>query len=62
MSYINASAIKKLVREGGKRPGKDFLQAVNDMVGSKLEKALQIHNGSKKTLDLEVATLAGITK
>lgn len=62
MKYINAAAIKKVIKASGKRTGKDFLQAVDDMVGSKVEKALNIHNGSKVTLDADVAALAGITR
>lgn len=62
MKYINASAVKKLIKASGKRTGKDYLQALDDMVGSRVEKSLAIHNGSKVTLDADVAALAGITK
>ena len=56
---IKPSAIKRIVKEKGKRTGSDFLESLNNMVHSKIASAVQIHNGGKKTLDREVAVLVG---
>jgi hypothetical protein len=55
LHYIKASAIKKLANSHGKRAGKDFIEALDRMVGRKMMEALETHNGGKKTLDHSVA-------
>jgi len=58
--YINVSSVKDLCHKHGRRAGKDFLRALDSFVRSKIETACGIHNGGKKTLDLDVAEYSGI--
>lgn len=49
--YIRASGIRQLVKENGKRCGKDFLQALDIFVKTKVERCCKVFNGHKATLD-----------
>jgi hypothetical protein len=60
MQYIVESKVKKLIREQGKIPGKEFLLALDIFVAVKIKQACKVHNGGKKTLDATVAGYAGI--
>ncbi len=51
------SAIKKMVKDAGKKTGNDFLQTVNDFVEAKIKEATEQHNGGRKILDAGVAKL-----
>lgn len=55
-SYINASAVRKLVRQHGKRVSKDFLVMLNSHIERKVIACSKEHNGGRKTLDVAVAT------
>lgn len=54
--YLKTSAVRRLVREQGKRCSQEFLVALDDLVRRKITAAASIHNGGRKTLD---ATLVG---
>jgi hypothetical protein len=54
MTYLKPSAIRRTIRDGGKRCGADFLQALDRYVDTLLTRALTTHNGSKKTVDASV--------
>jgi len=51
---LKASEIKNIIKEAGKRSGKDFMVAFNEKVEKDLQKAIAEHNGGKKTLDAAV--------
>lgn len=51
------SAIKKMVKDGEKKCGADFLQTVNDIVEAKIKACISDHNGGRKILDAGVAKL-----
>jgi hypothetical protein len=54
MTYLKSSAIRRRIRESGKRCGSDFLQALDRYVDVLCERAVQTHNGSRKTVDASV--------
>lgn len=56
LQYIKASAIKAEAKANGKRVSKDFIEALDRLVGRKMQVALAEHNGGRKTMD---ACLAG---
>ena len=60
--YLRVSAVKALIKRLGKRAGADFIEAVDRMVERKVRAACNTHNGSKKTLDISVASYVGINK
>ena len=60
MTYIKPSKIRAKIRTGGRRVGKDFLHALDAFIDHKLEVALRVQNGGKKTLDADVAVYIGI--
>lgn len=62
MNYINTTHIKKLVKEisPSKRIGKDFLFLLDIHIESLIKKAVTVHNGSKKTIDRDVAAYLGL--
>jgi hypothetical protein len=60
MKYIVASNIKKLAKAKGRRVGQDFLAAIDNYVARKVEIACSVKNGSKITLDADVAVYVGI--
>lgn len=53
--YIRESGIKKLVKENGKRCGRDFLREFDEFVYNKVHRAMQHFNGHRKTLDNTIA-------
>lgn len=57
---IKASIVKHIAKHHGKRVGKDFLAALDNLVRRKIEESCNTHNGGKKTLDTAVATYNGI--
>lgn len=58
--FIKANAVKKYVKEKGRRTGKDFLAALDDHIKHKLDVAARTHNGGKLTLDATLAVFVGI--
>jgi hypothetical protein len=60
MKYVVASNIKKMAWAKGKRVGKDFLAALDSFVARKVEAACTVKNGTKITLDNDVAAYVGI--
>lgn len=58
--YIKPSAVKKYIRENKKRVSPTFLVAVDRTVGKFLKEAVQVHNGGKKTLDVDIAAFVGM--
>ena len=59
--FIVVSAVKKLVKEGGRRTSAEFITLLDNYVEDKLNEAIKLHNGNKKTLDATVAGLVGIS-
>lgn len=55
MRYIRTAFVKQLAKEYNKRVGKDFLLALDAFVEEKIIKACETKNGSKITLDADVA-------
>lgn len=53
--YIKASAVKKLIKENGKRTSNDFIEHLDRFVHMKILESVDIHNGGKKTVDRSVA-------
>ena len=53
--YLNAAAVRKLVKSHGKRTSDDYLAALDRYVQYKVEQAIELHNGGKKTIDSGVA-------
>lgn len=49
-NYLKVSAIKKLVKDGGRRSGKDFIEALDNLVRTTVMRAVQ-QESKKKTLD-----------
>ena len=58
--FIKESALRELAKNSGKRVSYDFFQLFDRFVGEKMEKAIATKNGSKKTLDVEVAKYVGL--
>ena len=54
MTFIRPTAVRKAVRRAGKRCGRDFLEALDRRVDAILSRAIQEHNGGRKTLDADV--------
>ena len=55
MRYIRTAFVKQLAKEHNKRVGKDFLLVLDSFVEEKIIKACETKNGSKITLDADVA-------
>ena len=53
INYLRVSAIKKLVKENGRRSGKDFLEELDRVVGQIVERASK-QESKKKTLNASV--------
>jgi hypothetical protein len=60
MQFIKPAAIRKMAKAAGRRVGKDFLMALENFVGRKVEIALTVKNGTKITLDADVAVYVGV--
>ena len=56
---INVKAVKEHCRKKGRRVGKDFLFAVNAYLQIRLDKACDIKDGGRKTLNRAVAEYTG---
>ncbi len=54
-NYIRSSGIRKLVKDNGKRCGKDFLGGIDRIVYEMVLRAIKVHNGGKVTLDAATA-------
>lgn len=54
IQYLNQSAVRKLVKENGKRSSAEFLMALDDLVRSRVNAACKVHNGGRATLDASV--------
>lgn len=61
MEYLVVSNVKRLAKAKGRRVGKDFLCALDNYIARKVESACQVKNGSKITLDYEIAQYLGLT-
>ena len=59
-TLINTSLVKKIAKDGGRRVSKEFIRLFNDYAHRKLATAIACHNGSKKTLDCDVAITIGL--
>lgn len=55
MKYIKPSAVRKAVKEAGKRTSKEYLEALDRYVERAVLRALAEHNGGKLTIDASVA-------
>jgi hypothetical protein len=53
--YIKAKNIRDCVKGHNKRVSKEFLEALDRYVHSKILQAVKEHNGGKKTLDSAIA-------
>ena len=53
-TYIVTSHVRRLVNEHGKRCSVEFLEALDRHVAEKIEEALAVHNGGKRTLDATI--------
>lgn len=53
--YLVVSRVKAKAHESQKRIGQDFLLRFNAFIDRKLDEALNIHNGGRRTLDGAVA-------
>lgn len=54
IQYLNQAAVRKLIKENGKRSSQEYLLALDDLVRSRTNAACRVHNGGKKTLDASV--------
>lgn len=53
--YIKPAAVKRLIKEHGKRTAHEFLLALDNYVERAVRRAATEHNGGKKTVDASVA-------
>lgn len=58
--FIKPAAVKKLLKEKGRRCSDSFLYALDGFIQTKLDQAAKVHNGGKVTVDAEVAGFVGI--
>jgi hypothetical protein len=61
-TLVKVSQLKKLAKQNGKRLSKDFLAALDDMVKARVVAACAVHNGGRKTVDMGVAAMIGVTR
>jgi hypothetical protein len=59
--FIKNSAIKKYLKERGRRVGKDFIHALDVFIQDKLDQAVKVHNGGKVTVDASIAGYIGLS-
>jgi len=59
MKYINISKVKQFCKTKNRRVGADFTFALNAFIQDRLNKACEIKNGGKITLDGDVARFIG---
>lgn len=59
-TYIKAHKVKALIKSNGRRTSPEFLLLLDQKVEALVNKACQVHNGGKKTLDATVAGHVGI--
>ena len=57
--YVKPGAIKKRLKELGRRCKPDFLDAMDRCIESKLAAAAAVHNGGRKTVDSDIAIHVG---
>lgn len=60
VQFIKPSAVRKFLKERGRRCGKDFLHHLDRYLYEKLEEAARQHNGGRKTVDSGVANFIGL--
>lgn len=58
--FIRPSVVRKYLKEKERRVSPSFLYALDGFIQAKLDQAAKVHNGGKKTLDVEVAAFVGI--
>ena len=49
--YLNAAAVRKLIKTYGKRTSDDYLAQLDRYVEYKVKQAAELHNAGKKTVD-----------
>ena len=49
--YLNAAAVRKLIKAHGKRTSDDYLAQLDRYVEYKVKQAAELHNAGKKTVD-----------
>lgn len=54
MAILNQAIVKQMAKDAGKRVGRDFLSALDEVITKKIDAAIHIHNGGRKTLDASV--------
>lgn len=58
--FVRSSEVRKHAKVMGRRVSPEFLCLLDAFVQERLDCALGVHNGGKKTLDATVAGYAGI--
>jgi hypothetical protein len=58
--FIKENALRQFAKSKGRRVSYDFFQLFDRFVEQKMEKACTTKNGSKVTLDVEVAKYVGL--
>ena len=53
--YLVVAKVKSRAKDAGKRVGKEFLTALDAFIDRKLEEALNVHDGGRKTLTAATA-------
>ena len=60
LRYVKEKTVRDFAKSKGKRVGHDFFVLIDKFIESKVEKACAVKNGSKKTLDADVAKFVGL--
>lgn len=58
--FVRPSVVRKYLKEKGRRVSPSFIYALDGFIQKKLDQAVAVHNGGKKTVDVEVAAFVGI--
>lgn len=62
-SLLNQKQIKKYIKDNYKKSVSNiFMNTLNEFVRKQLDKAGQVHNGGKKTIDINIAYFIGLNK
>ena len=60
LRYVKEKSVRDYIKSKGRRCGLYFLVALDKHTEGNVEKACSVKNGSKKTLDADVANFVGI--
>ena len=60
--FLCEKHIKDYCRTKDRRVGQDFMTMLDEKVREFLQKACAVHNGSKVTLDIDVAGYVGLNR